>query len=332
MRFCRTIFLRTALIFVIFSCVFPFSAELYGSSEFRTITAFKRQYINLKHIGNRYGFRVFQQSGRIYMRGKHHSFSFLPEKKTATFNGVQFALAHAIYNRNGTFYVSKMDYDKALAPLINRKNVRRHKVRTVFLDPGHGGKDVGAEGNYYYEKRLTLILASKVRFYLRRAGFNVIMSRRADVYLPLQSRAAAANRAKADIFVSIHFNSTVNKKVYGIESYCMTPAGAASTNGKKIDRQSYPGNRYDNNNFALAYLMQRSMLANTKALDRGVKHARFLVLKEVNMPAVLVECGFLSNPNSERLIGTDRYLNQVAKGIAQSIINYKKVAESAALK
>ena len=109
----------------------------------------------------------------------------------------------------------------------------------------------------------------------------------------------------------------------------MTPAGASSSNGSKIEYTKYPGNNFDQNNFALAYLMQRSMLGYSKALDRGVKHARFLVLREVKMPGVLVECGFLSNPESERIIGTDRYLDQIAKGIVTSIINYKRVAESA---
>ena len=75
--------------------------------------------------------------------------------------------------------------------------------------------------------------------------------------------------------------------------------------------------------------MQRAMLSYSNALDRGVKHARFLVLKEVKIPAVLLECGFLSNPDSERIIGTELYLNQIAEGIARAIINYKKVAEKA---
>ncbi|MBR2723327.1 MAG: N-acetylmuramoyl-L-alanine amidase, partial [Lentisphaeria bacterium] len=210
-------------------------------------------------------------------------------------------------------------------------NVKRHKVRTVFIDPGHGGKDVGAEGRYYSEKKLTMRLAAKVRVLLKNAGFNVVMSRRSDAYLTLQQRASIANKNKADVFVSIHFNSAANKKVYGLETYCMTPVGASSSNASKIEWKSYNGNRHDKNNFALAYLMQRSMLRYSNALDRGVKHARFLVLREVEMPAVLVECGFLSNPESERIIGTEKYLNQIARGIAQSIISYKKVAENGGL-
>lgn len=297
----------------------------------KSVTFFKRQYINLRTIANVYGFRLFKRSGRLYMTGKYHEFSFTPEKMTAAFQGVQFVLSHAVYDNKGVYYISKTDYETILMPLINRNNMKRHKVRTVFLDPGHGGRDVGAEGRYYYEKVLTLKLAAKVRTYLKKAGFNVVMSRRSDGFISLKDRAAAANRSKADIFVSIHFNSAANKKVYGLETYCMTPAGAASSNSTKIDNKRYSGNNYDRNNFALAYLMQRSMLGYSKALDRGVKHARFLVLKEVKIPAVLVECGFLSNPDSERIIGTDLYLNQIAKGIAHSIINYKKVAEKAGL-
>lgn len=318
-------------IFALLVClsVFPGTLpEADGAPALRTVNFFNRQYISLYNIGNTYGFRVFIRNSRIYMTGKYHKFTFTPEKMAADFNGVQMTLSHAVYAKNGNYYVSKIDYDTMLLPLINRNTLKRHKVKTVFLDPGHGGKDVGAEGRYYYEKVLTLRLASKVRSLLRKAGFNVIMSRRADTFISLKGRADAANRSGADIFVSIHFNSAANRKVYGLETYCMSPAGASSSNASKIEYTRYPGNFYDKNNFALAYLMQRAMLSNSKALDRGVKHARFLVLKEVKIPAVLVECGFLSNPDSEKIIGSDRYLNQIAMGIAQSIINYKKAAES----
>lgn len=300
--------------------------------KLRTVTFFKRQYISLYSIANVYKFRVTARGGRVYMNGRHHKFSFTPEKMNSSFNGVQMTLCHALYKKNGVYYVSKLDYDTMLLPLINRRMMRRHRVRTVYLDPGHGGKDVGAEGRYYYEKSLTLKLASKVRSLLIKKGFKVIMSRRSDAFISLKNRVAIANRHKADIMVSIHFNSAANKKVYGLETYCMTPAGASSSNASKIDYKRYPGNSYDKNNFALAYLMQRAMLSYSRALDRGVKHARFLVIKEAEMPAVLVECGFLSNPQSERIIGTDRYLNQIAGGIAHSIINYKRAAESAGLR
>ena len=85
----------------------------------------------------------------------------------------------------------------------------------------------------------------------------------------------------------------------------MTPVGASSSNSSKIEWQKHNGNLHDRNNFALAYLVQRSMLGHSKALDRGVKHARFLVLREVKMPAVLVECGFLSNPEEAALLNTE---------------------------
>ena len=326
---------RILKIFAVFAAVnffIPAVTELSASRPMQTVTFFNRQYYNLRTIARYYGFRLSFRSNRVYMTGKYHNFFFTPEKMTASFNGVQITLSHALYSKNGTFYISKIDYDTMLMPLINRTNMKQHKVNTVFIDPGHGGKDVGAEGRYYSEKNLTLRLASKVRFLLRQAGFNVIMSRRSDTYLTLKERANAANKSKADIFVSIHFNSAANKKVYGLETYCMTPVGASSSNASKIEWERHNGNLHDRNNFALAYLMQRSMLGYSKALDRSVKHARFLVLREVKMPAVLVECGFLSNPGSERIIGTDRYLNQIAKGIAHSIINYKKAAENAALK
>ena len=331
MRFFKFRFFKIIVLLALINCFLPVVQELSAAPEMQTVTFFNRKYYNLRTIARAYGFRLSFRSGRVYMTGKFHNFYFTPEKMTASFGGVQMTLSHALYSKNGTYYISKIDYDTMLMPLIDRRNLKRHRVRTVFLDPGHGGKDVGAEGRYYSEKKLTLRLTAKVRNLLKKHGFNVIMSRRSDAYLTLNKRAELANRHQADIFVSVHFNSAANKSVYGLETYCMTPVGASSSNAAKIEWKRYAGNANDRNNFALAYLMQRSMLGYSKALDRGVKHARFLVLREVEMPAVLVECGFLSNPHSERIIGTEKYLNQIARGIAQSIISYKKVAENGEL-
>ena len=102
------------------------------------------------------------------------------------------------------------------------------------------------------------------------------------------------------------------------------PAGASSTNQKKILYTAFKGNSFNANNFLLAYEIQRSLLQRTKGYDRGVRHGRFAVLRNLNMPGVLIEMGFLSNDAEERKLATPLYQEQIARAVAVGIINYHR--------
>jgi N-acetylmuramoyl-L-alanine amidase len=152
------------------------------------------------------------------------------------------------------------------------------------------------------------------------------MTRRKDEYVSLEDRAEQANVSSADLFVSIHYNSArPDRGPNGIETYCMTPAGTPSTGGSAgriSDYQLNPGNKKDIYNVLLAYSIQHSVLKNLEISDRGVKRARFVVLKETRRPAVLVECGFLSNPAEQSRIRNPAYREKLAQSIYRGILKF----------
>ena len=250
---------------------------------------------------------------------------FTPEKTHFTYNGIKVHQCFPTRWRNGVLHVSKLDLAKTLLPLSPaRTGVVRHRVTSVTIDPGHGGRDQGAATRRLREKIATLLISRRVGEILRGCGYRVHLTRGSDYYVPLGERCRLQRAAKSDLFVSIHVNAAANRSLQGIETYALTPAGAASTSGGKPSQTSFSGNRSDANNILLAYLIQRSLLRRSGAADRGVKRARFAVLRDINAPGVLVEVGFLSNPREEQLLLDPAYREKLARGIAEGIIVYHR--------
>ena len=254
------------------------------------------------------------------------------DSREASFNGFQLWLVLPLATRNGDGYLSQLDIDTTFRPLLSPpRNDRGKKVRTICLDAGHGGKDPGNRAAGRQEKDYVLRLTLELRDQLRNAGFKVVLTRSADRFLELSDRAAVARRAGADVFLSLHFNGagTGQSEARGSEVYAMTPAGAASTNarGEGANAGSFPGNRSDEKNLLLAYQIQRSLVSQLGSQDRGVRRARFEVLREATMPAVLVEAGFLSHPVEGKKITTVEYRRQMARAIVAGVQAYKKIVE-----
>ena len=202
--------------------------------------------------------------------------------------------------------------------------LRPHRLVTVTIDPGHGGKDKGASGRFSHEKIIVLRLAYRVAAILRACGYRVQMTRETDRFVPLEERSAAHRRQRTDLFVSLHINSAKDTSIHGIECFCLTPAGAFSSGHSSGNTAALPGNARDANNFLLAYHIQRALLRRTGAADHGLKHARFAVLRNLDAPGVLVELGFISNPAEERLLNTPAYQEKLARGIVEGIISYRR--------
>lgn len=295
-------------------------------------------------------------NGRAYLRvadwGRHHGLtaSWLVPDKTLElagggnrlwltlnspeirFNGIRLYLSLPVAGRDGALYLAELDAAMALEPLLNPPRLPAgRKVRTICLDPGHGGRDSGNRESGRLEKQFTLLLAKELRTQLAQRGFKVVMTRSTDTYVDLPERPKVADRAHADLFVSLHFNAVATGKgaVRGTETYCLTPAGASSTNarGEGAERGGYPGNRFNAQNVWLACKIQSALLATLKTDDRGVRRARFAVLRDATMPAVLVEGGFMSHPTEGQKIFSTAYRQQMARAIADGIVAYKKTVE-----
>lgn len=232
-------------------------------------------------------------------------------------------------------FISQLDADKTLRPLLFPQKVGARKITTICLDPGHGGNDTGNQIGHFFkknEKTYTLALAVELQRQLQQAGFNVILTRDKDIYpkLPLPNRPEIANHRGADLFVSLHFNSSPEDaaNVQGPETYCITPVGAASSNdaqGVGAGRGAYPANRCEDRSLLLAYEVQRSLVRGLGAVDRSVRRARWEVLRTATMPAILIEGGYMSHPVEGRRIFDEGWRKQLAAAVVRGILSYQKL-------
>ena len=257
---------------------------------------------------------------------------FDADSRYADINGVRVALSFPIANVKGELLIAPFDLNTAVRPLIYPQKSSANRILTICLDPGHGGKDTGNRAGWHYEKVYTLALAAEVRDQLRKAGFNVIMTRTRDTYVDLPARPALANRRGADLFVSLHFNATPTGKneVEGPQTYCITPVGASSTDAQGEGSNHGPtiANQVEQRSLLLAYQIQKSLVRNLGAEDRGVRRARFAVLRDATMPAILIEGGYMTHPVEGRKIYSDAYRRQMAQAIVKGILAYQRLTSS----
>jgi N-acetylmuramoyl-L-alanine amidase len=205
------------------------------------------------------------------------------------------------------------------------------KLTTVVLDPGHGGYDKGAVSKFGYEKDYALDVARKLRPLLQAQGLKVTLTRENDVFVPLEVRARIANMAKDAIFVSIHFNATdKNPDASGFEIYCLTPRGAPSTYDDALAlsfMNVQPGTGVDTHSVGVAACVYHSILGHTSEPDRGIKRARFAVLRLTKIPSVLIEGGFMTERGESRMIAKPEWRAEFARAISIGIESYKALAE-----
>ncbi len=254
---------------------------------------------------------------------------FEMDSRDVDLNGVKVRLSFPVLLRDGVVWLSRLDVQAALRPVLHppRQSGPRRPLRIV-LDPGHGGKDPGFEDGERQEKRYTLLLAEQLTLELRAAGCEVFLTRTNDQYVQRELRADLARQRKADLFISLHWNSvgSVRNDAQGAQVYCMTPAGAASSNadGGETVGEAYAGNRCDDRNMLLAYSIQRALTKLPGLEDRGVLRARFEVLRLAEMPAVLIEGGFMSHPAESKRIYDPSYRRQLARAITTGVLAYRK--------
>ena len=290
----------------------------------RAVWANGTRCLDLGDAAAAYGGSVSNGSSQTVLTAGRKRLVFYPDKRYAHFDGLRVNLCNPLLVKNGRSYLGQLDYDNVLVPFLDSGTRYRQQLGTIVLDPGHGGRDQGTAGSRLLEKAATLNLANRVAKILRTYGYKVEMTRTRDAAVSLDERSNFANRRGADLFVSIHVNSAQDRSVRGVETFCMTPEGAASSNSGRPDARRYPGNRNCPRNFLLACDVQRALLMRTGAEDRGVKFARFAVLREINCPGILVEVGFLSNRSDEANLGNPDYLDKLARGIASGILNYHR--------
>jgi N-acetylmuramoyl-L-alanine amidase len=216
-------------------------------------------------------------------------------------------------------------------------------VRTIMIDAGHGGKDPGAMTGGFVERDFTLAMARRLGALLQARGFSVLYTRTGNKYLPLQDRPDAANRRKADLFISVHLNANANPEIRGLEVYYLDMAKtqnaalvAARENAVSVKNISdlqviltdlVLSSKLEESR-ELARLVHDGMLARVRragsgAQDNGVRSAPFYVLMGARMPAILIECGYASNAEDARNLRSEKFLQSQAEGVLDGILAYK---------
>ncbi len=247
-------------------------------------------------------------------------------QKKMWWNGTQVWLGFEPRFDRGRVRVNRLDLESHLQPLVSGGAMPSVTARTVVIDAGHGGRNPGSRsiaGNRF-EKELTLDWALRLQRVLEARGWKVWMTRTNDVDLTLAERVDLAESAGASIFISLHFNSTFpSRDPAGLETYTVTPRGMASHVVRDYPddpRKSYPANAHDAASLRLAVAVQRSVLAETGQVDRGVRRARFMdVLRWQNRPSILVEGGYLSNPQEAARIQTPEFRQKLAEAVAAGL-------------
>ena len=210
-------------------------------------------------------------------------------------------------------------------------------VKTIIIDPGHGGKDPGAVGRAGREKRIVLGISKTLRDLLVEKGYHVRMTRETDVYIPLENRPQFATKGQGDLFISIHANSSHSAGASGIETYYLALASDESariTAARENAGANYSIQALDklvadilkesksSESRSLAEFIQEQLVVSTGARNRGVKHAPFVVLIGTKVPSVLIEIGFLSNSTEGRKLVTKAYQRKIVRAIAKGIERY----------
>ena len=213
------------------------------------------------------------------------------------------------------------------------------KIRTIVIDPGHGGKDPGAVGFGLKEKDVVLDVALRLKGLLKSdPTYEIYLTRETDVFVPLEARTTYANQKKADLFVSLHVNAYKKASKQGVETYYLSPratdeaAQALAAFENAMARQSmsslepmlkriFRSTKIEESK-SLAGVVQANLVERMKAADRGVKRAPFVVLIGATMPAVLAEMGFISNRSDAKLLAKEDYRQRIAKGLGEAVRSY----------
>lgn len=221
-------------------------------------------------------------------------------------------------------------------------------AKTIVIDPGHGGEDPGAVGSgTRHEKDIVLSMAKKLREVLTARGYTVLMTRDTNRFIPLRERTQFATQHKADLFLSIHANGSENRQAHGIETYYLDVSSTDKASEQIAARENanagYSIQELESllkgliqeskseDSKRLAEHVQQKLVQVTGAADRGVKHARFVVLIGAKVPSILIETGFVSNPTEGKKLATSAYQDKIATAIADGVDKFLKQANEVPL-
>jgi len=301
-----------------------------AADDWQIIKVSGQDYLSVDNVSRFYGLPagIAASGEKVEFEAAKNPLEFVSGSREVMINGARSWLCFPAIEQNGKLLVSRTDVAKTIEPLVRPHRVPNvGKVQTIVVDPGHGGYDKGQVSRYGYEKDFALDVARKLRPPLLSKGLRVIMTREGDYFVPLEVRAQIANKARDSIFVSIHFNaSNDDRNATGFEIFSFTPRGAPSTSDSAVAPSALstqPGSAVDAQSLALSACIYHSLLGHIPEYDRGIKRARFAVLRLTKVPAVLIEGGFLTEQGQCKLIAQKEWRAKLAHAISVGIESYR---------
>ena len=296
----------------------------------RRLTVGAEDYRPLSRVARAYGLTLtVEHHQHARLTGTPWLIELQADSRRARVNGVVVWLHQPVIQHRRHLAMAVVDVETVLDPLLRpARHLTAVERPRVLIDPGHGGSDPGARGaTGITEKELVLRLGRKVANRLAAVGIEVALTRDADDTLSLAERVELT--ATADLLVSLHLNAAANPAAQGIETYLLPAAGQPGTAdpGGNDQPAATAGNAFDGANQVLGYLLQQALLHATGGEDRGLRRARFFLLRTAPCPAVLVEAGFLSHAAEEQRWLDPIYREQVANGIVTGIRAYLALTE-----
>jgi N-acetylmuramoyl-L-alanine amidase len=322
---------RALILFLVLAVSAAAAAESEkASSNLPSVPMHGERYISLQKWARAKGFVVDWHAPDRVVRvtNRWARIEFNLNSKKASINDNLIWLSSIVPSSGETVYISERDVFKTLHPILFPELClpKGRRVRTIMIAAGHGGKDPGYQIDRRQEKKYALLMAKVLKETLESAGFKVVMSRDKDVFIELEEQAELARRAKADLFITTHYNAALEVTAKGVETYCLTPVGAISTNGGDPTTRA-TGHATEGFSALLAYKVHKSLLLGTDFADRGLRRANFVVLRHIPMPGILIEGGFLSNPFDAEKIMSPTYRRKTAQAITDGVLAYKRLVE-----
>lgn len=282
-----------------------------------------RSHVYLTDLASYYGMRVQRSGDDFVLLSRQRRLDLSLNRRRALVNGLVLDLGFPVKQDQGTVLVAEIDLQQQLDPILRPWAQPRRRIQRIVIDPGHGDHDPGTKGDRHKEKDIVLDLSRRLHRALTARGYDVSLTRSSDVFLELADRPAIAARQRADLFLSVHVNSAgANRSPDGIETFFATPRGLPPTGQNEPESDTCDGNRFDGLNCRLAFDLHRSLINTTNATDRGLKRSRWRVLKTAPCPAVLLELGFLSNPEEERRLASAAYQQRLTDAITAGVVTY----------
>lgn len=247
------------------------------------------------------------------------SLVFGPGARELRINGIRCVLSHPVKDvvTNQDLLISKADMVKLIDPVLRPTYIaNRRLVKTIVIDPGHGGHDAGTVTSQVREADVTLLVGNKLAEELRKRGFHAVLTHDVNRYQSDQQRVDVANGALDAVYVGLHLNSG-RSDIRGAETYTVDPAEPSA--------KGLPGNEYDAANAALALALQSALVQQCGAPDGGCRRAHYSLLSSLNCPAAMVELGYATNAQEGALLNTEAYQSRLAAALADALERFAAV-------